>query len=663
MAKIRITETKPSSAVGAPTVAPYGSWRSAISSDLISQQSIGLSEVRLDGDDIYWLEDRPQENGRSVVVRAGGAPEGLNPKQFSARNEVHSYGGGAWIVDNGSLYFSNLSDGRLYRQDRNTTQPRPITPAPASAERNWRYADGIIDRHRNRWIGVREDHTNSAQDYPVNTIVAVDLNGSDSSPGTILASGHDFFSSARLSPDGSRLAWLAWDQPNMPWTSTTLHMVAFDRTGVPTGEPIAIADDRETSLLQPEWAPDGSALCYCSDGNGWWNLCGFDLARNVSRCILPIEAEFGRPQWHFGMSTYAFAQSGEVVAAYVKDGLTSLARLNLATGRFSRLDLPFTEIFSVRADANGRVVFCGGAPNIPMSVVRLDLNSGVHLILKQATDLANDQSVKRLFSTVVPVTFPTTGRRKAHALYYPPSNPDFVAPKRDLAPLVVRCHGGPTAAASSALDLKIHYWTSRGIAVIDVNYGGSTGYGRSYRNRLHRRWGIVDVADCVSAAKYLAAARGIDRKRSVIAGGSAGGYTTLATLTFRKHFAGGASYYGVSDMSALAKGTHKFEARYLDWLVGPYPKDKKIYRARSPVFHPDRISKPVIFFQGDQDPIVPADQTEKMVAALRRRKVSTCYLLFAGEKHGFRMAQNIKRALDAELYFYATEVFHTKLVF
>jgi dipeptidyl aminopeptidase/acylaminoacyl peptidase len=363
------------------------------------------------------------------------------------------------------------------------------------------------------------------------------------------------------------------------------------------------------------------------------------------------------------MSTYAFAGPDQVVAAYVKNGLTSLARLDLAGARITKLDVPFTEISSVRADGSGRVVFCGGAPDMPTSVVRLDLASGARAILKQATDAANDPNVRRFFTAVTSVTFPTTKRRKAYALYYPPANPDFSAAKGNRPPLFVKCHGGPTAAASTALDLRIHYWTSRGIAVIDVNYGGSTGYGRRYRDLLHRSWGVVDVDDCIAAARYLEARRRTDRKRSVMSGSSAGGYTTLAALTFHRYFAGGASYYGVGDVSALAKDRHKFEAHYLDWLIGPYPRDRKVYRARSPVFHAARLSKPVIFFQGDKDPIVPPIQAEKMVTALRRRKISAGYLLFAGESHGFRRAANIKRALDAELYFYATEVFRTKLLF
>ncbi|MGH7247153.1 MAG: S9 family peptidase, partial [Pseudomonadota bacterium] len=570
-----------------------------------------------------------------VVIRAPGIS--INPKPYSARNEVHSYGGGAWIVDKGALYFSNFPDGRLYRQGRNAAQPIPITLAPPSNERNWRYADGLIDRPRNRWIGVREDHTDPKQAYPENTLVAVELSSADSHSGTILERGHDFYSSPRLAPDGRRLAWLAWDQPNMPWIGSTLYVADLDETGKPQGAPAALAGGPKESIFQPEWLPDGSAIVYVSDRSGWWNLYIYDCGSREAHCIKSMPAEFARAQWMFGMSMYAFAGPDRLVAAYVKNGLTNLARLDLASGELAQLDVPFTEISSVRANGQGRAVFCGGAPDRPTSVVRLDLASGACEVLKQTTEAATDPAIRRFFTTVKPITFTTggsrntAGRKQAYALYYPPANPDFAPRRGERPPLLVRCHGGPTAAASSALNLAIQYWTSRGIAVVDVNYGGSTGYGRAYRDRLHRFWGIVDMEDCIGAAKFLAQHRGIDRRRSVISGGSAGGYTTLAALTFRNYFAGGASYYGISDISALAKHTHKFEAHYLDWLIGRYPKDKELYRARSPLFHAARLSRPVIFFQGDKDPVVPSDQAERMVQALRRRKIPAGYLLFAGE--------------------------------
>jgi dipeptidyl aminopeptidase/acylaminoacyl peptidase len=421
-----------------------------------------LSEVRLDGNDIYWLEDRPQENGRCVIVRAPNSP--INSAPYSARTEVHTYGGGAWIVDDGNLYFSNLPDGRLYQQDRNIAQPQPITPAPPSPERNWRYADGLIDRSRNRWVGVREDHTDPNRDYPDNAIVAVPLSGPVSSAGIVLASGHDFYSSPRLSLDCKQLAWLAWDHPNMPWTASTLYMVALDDDGTPTGKSAEIAGGDQVSLFQPEWSPDGLALFYVSDESGWWNIYRYDLDTRAARCITPMQAEFARAQWNFGMSMYAFAGSDRMVAAYVRNGLTSLARLDLGSGQFIKLDLPFTEISSVRADAQDRAVFCAGAPDTPPSIVQLDLGTGALHLLKQATDVGNNTELKRFFTTVKPISFPTKGRKKAYGLFYPPANPDFVAPKNELPPLVVKCHGGPTSAASTMLDLRIQYWTSRGIA-------------------------------------------------------------------------------------------------------------------------------------------------------------------------------------------------------
>jgi dipeptidyl aminopeptidase/acylaminoacyl peptidase len=377
-----------------------------------------------------------------------------------------------------------------------------------------------------------------------------------------------------------------------------------------------------------------------------------------------MEAEFGLPQWAFGMSTYAFAGPNRIIAAYSDQGLGRLAAIDVATGSLRPLDLPFTQFASVRAQ-DDLAVFIGGAPSLPASIVALDLTSGHYQILKQATDLL-DRAELRITShltNVKSIAFPTTGGDTAYGLFYPPHNADYRAPPGENPPLLVRSHGGPTSAATSTLSLSIQYWTSRGIAVLDVNYGGSTGFGRAYRDRLHLAWGIVDVDDCINGAKYLAEQGLIDAKRAVIAGGSAGGYTTLAALVFHDFFQGGASYYGVSDIAALARDTHKFESRYLDWLIGPYPAAEAVYRERSPLFHAERLSKPVIFFQGDEDAVVPPNQAEAMVEVLRRAGKPVGYFLFSGEQHGFRSADNIKRALDAELYFYAIEVFRTGLTF
>jgi dipeptidyl aminopeptidase/acylaminoacyl peptidase len=646
-----------------PRIAPYGSWKSPITSELIVAQSVSLTDVRLDDGNIFWLEGRPQEQGRNVIVRAGTAgelPRDLTPARFNVRTRVHEYGGGAWLVADGTIVFSNFADGRLYRQSDGA--PQPLTPAPPTPARGWRFADGVIDKPRNRWIGVREDH--SGEGEAINAIVAVDLQGAGIEPGCVLAQGHDFFSSPRLSPDGSKLLWLAWDHPNMPWNGTTLYLAAIGADGALVGEPEAIAGSAAESIFQPEWSPDGTALVFVSDRSGWWNFYAHDAETHETRALLAMEAEFGVAQWVFGMATYAFAGPRQIVCTYSESGLGRLSILDIESGALTPIALPFTDISNVRADGD-TVAFLGGSPRIPGSVVTLDLRSGRHRILKQSTDILEraDLRIAEYLTTVEPVAFPTENGRTAFGLFYPPFNPDVTAPADKKPPLLVKVHGGPTSSASSTLSLRNQFWTSRGIAVLDVNYGGSTGFGREYRERLYGNWGVVDVEDCINGVKFLAAHGKVDAKRAVITGGSAGGYTTLAALAFHDFFQGGASHYGVSDIAALARDTHKFESRYLDWLIGPYPQQEALYRERSPLFHAGRVSKPVIFFQGDEDAVVPPNQTEVMVDALRRNGNRVGYFLFAGEQHGFRKAGNIQRSIDAELYFYAIEVFGTGLTF
>jgi dipeptidyl aminopeptidase/acylaminoacyl peptidase len=642
--------------------ARYGSWKSPITSDLIVAQSISLSDVCLDGGHVYWLEGRPQEQGRYVVVRAGsdGQPTDITPPPFNARTRVHEYGGGSWTVHNGTVYLSNFADGRLYSQAPGVSEPRPLTPEPPARERQWRFADGVIDQRRNRWIGVREDHTVDGE--PVNAIVAVDPGGS-SGPGHVLASGHDFYASPRLSPDGRWLAWLAWDHPNMPWNGTRLYLGEFAQDGA-INEPVLIAGGATESIFQPEWSPDGGEIVLASDRSGWWNLYSLDVATRAVRALAPMAAEFGSPQWVFGMSTYAFAGPKRIVCTYSQRGIGYLAVLNLANETLTPVATPFMEFGSMRA-VGDRAVFRAGAPDHPASIVALDLASGRHSVLKKATDILDrtDLHLGDYLTRVESVEFPTTSGETAFGLFYSPRNPDYVPAAEEQPPLLVKCHGGPTAAASSTLNLGIQYWTSRGIAVLDVNYRGSTGFGRPYRDRLELNWGVVDVDDCIAGAQFLAAQAKVDGKRCVISGGSAGGYTTLAALTFHDFFQGGASYYGVSDIAALARDTHKFESRYLDWLIGPYPQEEARYRERSPLYHVDRLAKPVIFFQGEEDAVVPPNQAESMVEALRRKGNPVGYFLFAGEQHGFRKAGNIQRCLDAELAFYAIEVFRTGLTF
>ncbi len=658
---------------------PYGSWRSPITADLITREQTALSEVRLVDGDVYWLEGRPSEKSRSVVVRltggAGDPADMLPPYQegrpyFDIRDRVYSYGGGAWVVDEGILYFSNSADGRLYRQDCGGS-PVPLTPPPADPRKVlWHYGDGLIDRPRQRWIGVVEDRSgvNEASRHererqPLHRIVAVNLADGRLDHGTPLVEGHDFFSSQRLSPDGQRLAWIAWDHPRMPWQDTTLYIADLGADGRPAGAPTAIAGGSDESVMQPQWSPEGESLWFISDRSGWWNLYRYDLATGKTDTIAPQEAEFGQPQWMLGQSSYAFIGGGRIAAAYTRQGLAKLAIIEPEGGGLRDLDLPYNTIISVQADGAGRVSFIGGAPQIALSVVLYDVAAGSHQVLRKANLLADDRKISRHFANARPITFPTTGNEVAHGLFYAPANADYTGPANEKPPLIVTCHGGPTSQASSGLSLGIQYWTSRGSAVLDVNYRGSSGYGRAYRDRLKESWGIVDVDDCISGARYLAEGNLVDGDRVVIRGGSAGGYTTLAALTFRDYFKAGASYYGIGDLEALALETHKFELHYLDWLVGPYPAQLDRYRERSPKYHVDCLSRPVIFFQGEKDAVVPPDQSQAMFEAIRNKGLPAGYYLFAGEEHGFRQAENNRRAIEAEHAFFTFQVFRTRLDF
>ena len=623
----------------ARTIAPYGSWKSPITADLIARGAVRLMQVVLDGKDIYWLESRPAEGGRYVIVKRSpdGTVSDVTPAPFYARTTVHEYGGGDFAVSHGTVYFSNFKDQRLYVQKPGAA-PQPITP-----ERAFRYADAVIDSHRQRLICVREDHTVSGHE-PVNTIVGVRLDG-DPEGGTVLISGNDFYASPRLSPDGKRLAWLTWNHPNMPWDGTELWVAEIAQDGSLRNAQ-KIAGGPAESIFQPEWSPD-STLYFVSDRTGWWNL--YRWRDGQIEALTDVEAEFGQPQWVFGMSTYAFVSEREIVCAYTQRGLWHLARLDTVTKKLDRIETPYTEISYVRATSDS-VVFRGGSPTEMLSIVRLDLKTQRYEVLRRSSDLALDAGY---ISPAQPIEFPTEGGQTAHAFFYPPKNKDFQAPPGEKPPLLVLSHGGPTSATTSTLRLEIQYWTSRGFAVVDVNYGGSTGYGRAYRERLKGQWGVVDVDDCVNAAKYLIQQGLVDGERVAIRGGSAGGYTTLCALTFRKFFKAGASYFGVSDLEALDRDTHKFESRYNRSLIGPYPERRDLYYQRSPIHFAERISCPVIFFQGLEDRVVPPSQSELMVEALRKNKIPVAYIAFEGEQHGFRKAENIKRSLEAELYFYS----------
>ncbi len=581
-------------------IAPYGAWPSPITADALVGQVVSFGAV-LAGDDgaVWWSEGRPWEGGRVVIVR--DRVDVLAPP-FSARSRAHEYGGGAFWVERGEPVFSNDVDRRLWRGGA------PITPSGAA-----RYADG----RSSVWVRQRGD---------VNDLY-------DVTTGEVVAEGRDFYAAPRPSPDGRRLAYLCWDHPNMPWDGTELWVAGEGR----------IAGGPDESISQPRWSPDGR-LHWVSDRSGWWNLYA-----EPGEPLAPMDAEFAGPDWQFGQSTYTFLPDGRLVAVWARENLAHLGFVS--GGGVAVVPTPFTAISSLHARGDHGVVAIAASSHAPPAVVAFDLRTGGRRVIRSSA--SGPVAPGEAISVARPLTFPTTGGRTAHAFFYLPRLDGYDGPPGEKPPLLLRSHGGPTSAASPALNLTIQFWTSRGFAVVDVNYGGSTGYGREYRRRLDGQWGIVDLDDCVAAAQHLAAAGEVDGDRMVVTGSSAGGYTTLCALTFRPGvFAAGTSAYGVSDLATLAANTHKFESRYLDRLVGRWPADEAVYRARSPIHHADRIRAPVLLLQGLEDQVVPPSQAEVLVEALRRTGAPFAYVTFAGEQHGFRQASTIKRAIEAELSFY-----------
>jgi dipeptidyl aminopeptidase/acylaminoacyl peptidase len=617
------------------TVAPYGSWASPITPDLLVEKVVGLSYPLPDGKDLYWLEMRPAEGGRYAIVRrsSDGSTTDVIPEEFSARTLVHEYGGLCHAVGRGNLFFANFSDQRLYRTEAGGA-PRPLTPEPAVPV-SVRYADPALSPDGQWLVCVRERHT---PDGVLNEIVVLPTDGS--SEPRIVAEGHDFFSAPRIGPSGDRLAWLTWEHPKMPWDGTELWEAEVS-DGFAVGPPRPVAGGPDESITQPRHSPSG-ALHYVSDRTGWWNLYADGAA------LAPMEAEFSGPDWVFGQSTYTLLADGSLVAKWSERGLDRLGVLAPGEERFEVVETPFTAVDSIAAFGSG-IVAIAGSPTQAPAVVEISIPSGDITVLRSS----RESSVPAGYLSVPrPIEFPTEGGLSAHALYYPPANADFTGPEDERPPLIVISHGGPTSATSSTLNYGIQFWTSRGLAVVDVNYGGSTGYGRAYRDRLKGAWGVVDVDDCVNAAGWLSRRGEVDGDRLAIRGGSAGGYTTLCALTFRDVFACGASLYGVADAGALAEDTHKFESRYLDGLIGPWPEARELYEERSPIFHIERLSTPVILFQGLEDKVVPPEQAEMMARALRDKGVPFAHIVYPDEQHGFRRAENIKRTCEAELYFY-----------
>jgi dipeptidyl aminopeptidase/acylaminoacyl peptidase len=619
-----------------PTIAPYGAWQSMIRIEDVVSDVVLLGEPWVDGDDVFWLEGRPTERGRRVLVRAAadGSTTDLTPPPFNVRTSVHEYGGGSYVVTGGVVVFSNLADGRLYRLDPGADAPVPLTPAGS-----YRYADLRPDLARRRFYAVREDHTGDGE--PVNTIVSIPLDGGDVH---VLVTGSDFVAAPRLAPDGVRLAWLEWDHPDMPWDATRLRVAAFEEDGT-LGEAALAAGGPDESIVQPEWSPDGT-LHLISDRSGWWNLYRLVDGPRLEP-LAPMEAEFADPAWIFDRSSYGFLADGAIVAIARRGGRDHLFRIEPGL-LIGEVETPFTELDALRV-AEHTVVALAGRSGDPAVIARFDpVTLAPAGVLRRASTIAIDPAA---ISQPESIEFPTAGGRTAHALYYRPTNPAFDGPEGERPPLLVLSHGGPTSNATTSLDLGKQLLTSRGIAVVDVDYGGSTGYGREYRQRLDGQWGIVDVDDCVAAARFLVERGDVDPDRLAIEGGSAGGYTTLAALAFRDVFAAGISLFGIGDLELLEIDPHKFESQYNHRLVGPYPEAVALYRERSPNHFVDAFSSPVLILQGLDDRVVPPSQAESIDRALTAKGIPHAYLAFEGEGHGFRGAYAIRRTIEARLSF------------
>jgi len=624
---------------------PYGTWRSPITAEMVSVDGISLAQPCLEDGIVYWLEGRPAEGGRSVLVRGApfSEPVDVTPPGFNVRTTVHEYGGGAYLLHDGTVYFSHFADQRLYRQEPDG-DPVPITADSGGRDR---YADGRITPDGRWLICVRERHPDPEDPSGVvNELVALPPDGS--AEPVVIRSGRDFYATPRIAPDGSKLCWLEWDLPWMPWDGSELFVA--DLAGDATlGSVRGVAGRAgEESIFQPAWSPSGE-LHLVSDRTGWWNL--YREREGDVEALHPVEAEFGWPQWVFGMSAYGFLDDGRIACLWERDGVQHLAILDPRSGELIDLDIPHSAM-GPRLDVEGdRVAFIGGGPSIADEVVLLDVTARSMDVLRSSSSADVDEAN---FSVPRQIEFPTGDGKTAFAHFYPPKNGDTAGPADERPPLIVESHGGPTAEATPRFSLARQFWTSRGFAIVDVNYGGSTGFGREYRQRLNGTWGIVDTADCINAAAWLAAEGEVDGDRLLITGGSAGGYTTLCALTMHDDFAAGASYFGLADLeSFVTGGTHKFESQYLSSLVGPYPEEAERYRARSPIHATDGISCPMLLLQGSEDRVVPPAQAEIMVEALRQKGLPYAYVLFEGEQHGFRKAESNRAALEAELSFYA----------
>lgn len=618
------------------SVKPYASWPSQLTADILANKGRRYGHLVLDNDTLYWLEVRASEGGRGVLVRSDKTNrcEEVLPKEVSVRTRVHEYGGADYTVVNGVVYFSNAKDNRVYRFDGELTA---ITPAETDIE--YRYADFCAEPNNQFLIAVRETHK---QDNVVNELVAINL---ESKQVHVVHSGFDFYSFPRVTLSGYRICWTCWNQPDMPWDAAELWLADLHPSGtIDAAHQVSGGDN--VSIFQPEWSQDG-VLHYISDASGWSNL--YSHRDGLLNALTPIDREFGTPQWIFGLGTYVINEDSSIYALSFENGQQQLCHIQPDTGHIEPIALPFKHFEGALLGNKDSLYFCAAGPAIESAMYRYDIQSQKYYALTEISPFPlpmDDISIAK------PISFPSKDGRVCHAFYYEPKNSQFDAPEGSCPPLIVMSHGGPTAFSDNSLSPAIQFWTNRGFAVVDVNYGGSTGYGKRYRELLTKRWGIVDVEDCVAAAEFLVEHNCADKNALLIRGGSAGGYTTLCALTYHDVFAAGMSRYGVADLESLASDSHKFEARYLDKMVGEYPKEKAIYQQRSPIHHTDKLSCPILLLQGADDKVVPPNQAELMVEALKQKKIPYGYLLFEGEAHGFRQAETIIKAFNAELYFY-----------
>jgi len=622
----------------------YGSWPSKLSADSLALGGHRLGHMVVDNGIVYWLESNPKEAGR-VVIKSSSTDKELQiitPDGYSVRTRAHEYGGADFSVQNGKILFCNDSDQRIYLQ-QGSDKPRAITP-DAEFQHAVRYADMVLSSDGNWVICIRERHPENGDPLDViNEIIKISL--TDNSEPQVLVSGADFYSYPRISPNGKKLTWTCWDHPNMPWDQTALWVANLDVDGNLSNSKCLI-DNKNESIFQPAWCPDGE-LHFVSDRSGWWNIYSF--RDQVLNAITPIDADFGFPQWQFGTSSYTFVDSHQLFAIYTKDGREHLCLIEPEKGLIHSIDVPFCTFQNSLYHFDNSLIFIGATEVDSSAVIQWNLKTNTAKKLSQSkpSTLTKDN-----ISIAESITFPTANDKTAYAFYYHPVNSQYNGLDHEKPPLIVMSHGGPTAAASAEFQSSVQFWTNRGFAVVDVNYGGSTGFGRKYRDRLKNNWGIVDVEDCVNAAQYLVNRGSVDGERLAIRGGSAGGFTTYCALTNHTLFSAGVSRYGVADLSCLVKESHKFEVRYLDSMIGPWPAAKDIYNSRSPINQADKFNCPVLLLQGDEDAVVPPAQSIAMAKALDNKAIPHALIMLKGEQHGFRMHENIRFALETELNFY-----------